>query len=197
MFDTILLDAVVAMVIISPVVLIIGLVISLGNERQRKELARIRTIADQWAIEDLRLKRAKLAQDIRVDDPKVWCNNLVANILQWNPGASVDVALSKPDALVLRAPGQGRVIALSPVSPEIAQQFTKRASNMERQNAALSAKNPLFPYPRGASVTELSPLNAGVMFDIEIEQVWKKVTKTDTAPANPIWFLYDIPVKVR
>jgi hypothetical protein len=195
MLETILLDAVVAMVIISPVVILIGLVISIGNERQRKELARIRTIADQWAVEDLRMKRAKLAREISITDPKEWCNDLVARVLQWNPESGVEAALTKPDALVMYSSKQGRVLAISPVSPEVAQQFTKRATKMDQQTASLSASNPLFPYPRNANVTELSPLNAGVMFDLEIEEVWKQLTKAKAAPPSPIWYLYDIPSK--
>jgi len=195
MLETILLDAVVAMLIISPVVLVIGLVISVGNERQRKELARIRTIADQWAVGDLRMKRANLGQNINIQDPKAWCNDLVARVLQWNPESGVEVALTKPDALVMYSAKQSRVLAISPVSPEIAQQFTKRASKDEQQTASLAASNPLFPYPRKANVTEISPLNAGVTFDLEMEDVWKKVTKASTAPVAPIWYLYDMPAK--
>jgi hypothetical protein len=195
MLETILLDALVAMIIISPVVLIIGWVISIGNERQRKELARIRTIADQWAVEDLRMKRAKLSADVNVSDPKAWCNDLVARVLQFNPESTVEASLTKPDALVMYSAKQSRALAISPVSPENAQQFTRRASKQDQQMASVSANNPLFPYPRNANVTELSPLNAGVTFDLEMEQVWKKLTKSSSAPVTPIWYLYDFPAK--
>jgi hypothetical protein len=195
MLETIFLDALVAMIIISPVVLIIGWVISIGNERQRKELARIRTIADQWAVEDLRMKRAKLSADVNVSDPKAWCNDLVARVLQFNPESTVEASLTKPDALVMYSAKQSRALAISPVSPENAQQFTRRASKQDQQMASVSANNPLFPYPRNANVTELSPLNAGVTFDLEMEQVWKKLTKSSSAPVTPIWYLYDFPAK--
>jgi hypothetical protein len=195
MVSNVLLDAVISVVIIFPVVIIIGLVISIGNERQRAELARIRLIADQWAIEDLKIKRAKLARDISIPDPTAWCNELVARVLQWNPNARVEPALSKPDALVMLSSSKDRILAISPVSPEAAQQFTKQASRLDRQTAQLAAQNPLFPYPRSAQVTELSPLNAGVTFDLEMEVVWKALTKSSTAPATPIWYLYEVPYK--
>ena len=100
MLETILLDALVAMIIISPVVLIIGWVISIGNERQRKELARIHHRRPVGGPA-LRMKRAKLSADVNVSDPKAWCNDLVARVLQFNPEFTVEASLTKPDALVM------------------------------------------------------------------------------------------------
>lgn len=174
-------------------VILIGLLISIGNERQRKAIESIWRTVEKYAIESLQMQRVELASKVRIDDPVAWCNRLVKTVLQTSVQINSIVAASKPDALVLQA-DRGQILALSPVSPDQARRITKQATALDRQNAAVTALNPLFPYPRGVTVTELSLLNTSVVFDIEMQQVWSTQHK-GAAPAVSIWYLYELPLQ--
>lgn len=62
------------------------MLISDGNDRQRKALDGIREQAALWAMQDLRLKREKLAREVKVDDPLAWLNQVVAKVYGENLG---------------------------------------------------------------------------------------------------------------
>src|SRR6185369_16991945 len=93
------MDAVLAILVLGAVIFF-GAMISAGNERQRKALDGIREQAALWAMQDLRLKREKLARDAKVNDPVAWLNQVVAKVY----GESLDLAVTEffenPQALV-------------------------------------------------------------------------------------------------
>ena len=73
------MDAILAILVLGAVIFF-GALISAGNERQRKALDGIREQTALWAMQDLRLKREKLARDVKVDDPIAWLNQVVAKV---------------------------------------------------------------------------------------------------------------------
>ena len=56
-------------IVVGVAVIFFGALISAGNERQRKAIDGLREQVVLWAMQDLRLKRERLARDVHVDDP--------------------------------------------------------------------------------------------------------------------------------
>jgi len=67
------MELVLAIVVVVAVIFF-GALISMGNERQRKAIDELREQTALWAMQDLRIKRERLARDVRVDDPLSWLN---------------------------------------------------------------------------------------------------------------------------
>ena len=55
--------------VVAVAVIFFGALSSVGNERQRKAIDALREQVVFWAVQDLRIKRERLARDVRVDDP--------------------------------------------------------------------------------------------------------------------------------
>ena len=53
-------------------VIVFGALIVVGSERQKRELARIRKVEEQWAEQDLRIKRDKLASETKIEESVAW-----------------------------------------------------------------------------------------------------------------------------
>jgi len=81
-------------------VIIFGGLISVGNERQRKALEGIREQVALWALQDLRLKREKLAREMKVDDPVKWWNVVFAKICGEFLDLNVAEVFDTPQTLV-------------------------------------------------------------------------------------------------
>ena len=70
--------------VVAVAVIFFGALSSSGNERQRKAMDALREQVVFWAVQDLRIKRERLARDVRVDDPLRWLNNLTAKICGYD-----------------------------------------------------------------------------------------------------------------
>jgi len=182
-----MLDIVLSVSVLAAVVFF-GALISIGNERQRKAIDGIREQAALWAIQDLRLKREKLARELMVDDPLAWLNKVAAGVLGENPCLSVIGVAESPAALICHD-GSGRFVVFSPASPsEIRRMIRERRSRLSR----LASHHPLLPLPRGALSYELSILNSGILFDLEILIVWKALSDGQELSADRLW-MYMLP----
>ncbi len=53
-------------------IVLLGALITAGNERQRKALDGIREQVEAWAQEDILIKREKVARSIQVEAPLAW-----------------------------------------------------------------------------------------------------------------------------
>jgi hypothetical protein len=164
-------------------VIFFGALISAGNERQRKALEGIREQTAQWAMQDLRLKREKLAHEVKVDDPIAWLNQVVAKVYGENLSLTETEFFEKPYALVCTAK-DGRKVILSPASPDDIRRLTaKRKDRLSR----IANFHPLLKFPRKVEYLKLSILNAGVLFDLELPKVWKLVTGQDELKTDSLW----------
>lgn len=56
-------------IVVGAAVIFFGALISIGNERQRRAIDALREQTVLWAMQDLRIKRERLAREVRIDDP--------------------------------------------------------------------------------------------------------------------------------
>ena len=180
------MEIILALVVVIAVI-IFGALISLGNERQRKAIDGLREQVVLWAMQDLRIKREQLARDVKVDDPLVWLNRVVTKVTGKNLILEVDEFFDEPRALVCRSGDGGRVI-LTPLSPTSRQ---KPQGNRARL-AQIAVNNPLLSLPRGTRQYEISVLNAGMLFDLELPLAWKALTGQQIEQTDRFW-LYILP----
>lgn len=176
------MDAVFAILVLGAVIFF-GALISAGNERQRKALEGIREQAAQWAMQDLRLKREKLAREVKVDDPVGWLNQVVAKVYGENLGLTVTEVFDNPQALVCMA-NDGRKVVFSPASPDDIRRLTLKQT--DRLSRATNF-HPLSKFSRKMEHLKLSILNAGVFFDTELPTAWKRVTGHDELAPDSLW----------
>lgn len=176
------MDAVFAILVLGAMIFF-GALISVGNERQRKALEGIREQASQWAIQDLRLKREKLAREVQVDDPVAWLNQVVAKVYGENLDLTVAEVFDNPQALVCTAK-DGRKVVFSPASPDDIRRLTAKQKN---RLSRIANFHPLLKFPRKMDYLKLSILNAGLLFDLELPMVWKLVTGQDELETDSLW----------
>jgi hypothetical protein len=177
------------------VALLAGL-ITVGLERQRRELAEIRRQIGKWAEEDLEVKRVKLAPQVKVPDATAWLNTCAARAMGGEPGIArfpLEHAYGEPKVL----PGEnseGRSFLLSATTPEAVRRIPLPgrwpwdASRLSRYG---NHRHPLLPLPRGTETYQLSTLNCGIAFDLEAAQVWKRLTGEELK-MKELW-LYVLP----
>jgi len=170
-------------------VIIFGALISLGNERQRRAIDELREQVVLWAIQDLRIKREHLAREVRVDDPLEWLNRIATKAYGYDLKLQVVEAFDEPRALVCSTgDGSGRVV-FTPVSPDDIRRFRKEKRGRLSQ---VAAQSPLFLFPRKTTEYEISALNGGMVFDLELPLAWNSLTGQRLLDGERIW-MYVIP----
>jgi hypothetical protein len=179
------MDAVLAILVLGAVIFF-GALISAGNERQRKALDGIREQAALWAMQDLRLKREKMAQEVKVDDPVAWLNQVVAKVCGENLDLTVTEIFDNPQALVCMA-RDGRKVVLSPTTIV---DLHRVKQDRKRKLSRIGNIHPLLDLPKNLKRVEVSMLNAGIMFDMELPLVWKCLTNNDIPNADHLTALF-------
>jgi hypothetical protein len=166
------MDAVLAILVLGAVIFF-GALISVGNERQRRALEGIREQAALWAIQDLRLKREKLARDVKVDDPLGWFNKIVSKVVGRDFNLKVVESFGEPPVLVCESEDRSSRGVFTPLSPaEIRRLKRERRSRLTQY----ANQNPLFSMAGKPTTYELTILNAGILFDLEVALAWKSLT---------------------
>ena len=176
------MDVVLAILVLGAVIFF-GALVSAGNERQRKALDGIREQTALWAMQDLRLKRERLARDVKVNDPQAWLNRVVVTALGENLDLTISEVFENPQALVCLAK-DGRRLVFSPVAPDEVWRAKRDRRNRLSQN---DLGNLLWSISRKNEKYELSILNAGILFDLEMPFTWKALTGKDTVRADRLW----------
>lgn len=171
-------------IVVGVAVIFFGALISLGNERQRKAIDGLREQVVLWAVQDLRIKRERLAHDVHVDDPLGWLNKVAARVCGYGLNLQVIEAFENPRALICATgDGNGKVV-FTPHSPgEI--RTMKRAKYSRLSQYA--DRNLLLSLPRNESVFECSVLNNGFLFDLELPLAWKGLTGDNVDEMSIIW----------
>lgn len=190
--DPLFIEIALAVTVVVAVVLI-GVLIWIGNEQQRKALEELRTDVRQWALGDLEIKRMKAAREIRILDPMGWLDNMVRKVMGISPRIS-DIAgvLEKPEAVVTITEN-ARYLVFSPVHPDQMGRIIQDLDRLQRIRDT-SPLNPMRKIGKRRSKVdtyELSALNAGMFFDIEADKVWRMIAKRPLE-SNRLW-IYDIP----
>lgn len=177
-------------------VALLAALITIGLERQRKELAEIRKQIENWAEEDLEVKRVKLAPQINVPDATAWLNTCAARAMGAEPGITrfpIESSFGAPK-VVAGEDAEGRRYLLSATTPEairripVAGRWPWSRSRLSKFGSNL---HPLLPLSGKVETYQLSTLNCGIAFDLEAAQVWKKLTKEELK-MKELW-LYVLP----
>jgi hypothetical protein len=176
------MEMVLATVVIIAVIFF-GALISMGNERQRKAIDNLREQTALWAMQDLRIKRERLVRNVRVDDPLGWLNKVATKVCGCNLNLQIVEAFEEPRALIC-ATGDGGKVVFSPLSPsEIRSIKRDRRSRLSQ----FADRNPLPSLPRNANAYELSVLNGGLLFDLELPLAWNGLTGNNIDEMGIVW----------
>lgn len=171
-------------ILVASAVIIFGALISMGNERQRRAIDNLCEQVVLWAMQDLRLKRERLAHDVKVDDPLGWLNKVATRVCGYDLNLLVVESVDNPRILICATgDGSGKVIFTSLAPGEI--QAMKRAKHNRLSQYA--DRNPLLSLPRNATAFECSVLNNGILFDLELPIVWKGLTGSDVDGISSMW----------
>ena len=174
------MDYLIALLVLVAVI-VFGALITVGNERQKRELAHIRVVEEQWAEQDLRIKRGKLSRETSVDDPVAWLSTAASRALEVPVVLVGKEVFENPDSVRFTDSESGQMYIFTLLPPAHIKKISK-----ERKSNRLGALHPLIPVKRGAEATELNMLNGGLLFDLELPHAWKGLTGKDTA-AERLW----------
>lgn len=172
-------------------VIVVGALISIGNERQRKAIAQLRDDLRNWALGDLEIKREKASREIEIIDPLAWLHNAArkATGTAWELRA-ISKILEQPDAVVV-ASSNGSYLLFSPEKPSRVRKLLRAPSRSTGTGPLPSEMRTAIRGRSKMEVYELSPLNAGIFFDLEADRVWRMLTDRPLS-ANRLW-LYEFP----
>lgn len=176
------MEMILALVVVIAVI-IFGALISMGNERQRKALDGIREQTALWASQDLRLKREKLAREVKVDDPVKWLNLVVTRACGESLDLTVTEVFDKPQTLVCMDEFSRRVVV------SLASPTDIRRMKRERKSKLLGVSNdhPLLNLPQKVEQVEISILNGGILFDLELPVAWEKLSGMKVIDIDKVW----------
>lgn len=169
-------------------VIMIGLLISIGNERQRRAIEAMSDRLNEWALGDLQIKREMVAREIQINDPIKWLDDMAQKATGVSPGVQGPVRVyDNPKAIQVPIKGN-RAMVFSPVEPRRLRKLSKQSSSSSEQMKGEPAI--LGRRPGKAPAHELSALNAGVFFDLEVDKVWRELAN-QPLDANRLW-VYEI-----
>lgn len=171
-------------IVVASAVIFFGALISIGNERQRKAIDGLREQVVLWAMQDLKIKREHLARTVQVPDPLGWLNKTASVVCGYDLKLQVLEIFEEPQSLIC-ASADGSIKAIfSPLSPA---DLHRIKSGKHNRLSRFIGHSPLLFLPRGVNVHELSVLNGGHLFDLELSLAWKALTGQILETANRLW----------
>ena len=174
--------------VVTTAVIFFGALISMGNERQRKAIDGLREQVVLWALQDIIIKREILKQEISIEDPISWFNDIVYKISGLQMRLSVVEVIYENSTLIFSSEeGLNRVV-FSTISPN-----DLKSHRRKKKSQLLNNANNHLDYLISKQVTayEISTLNGGIMFDLELSLAWSMITSQKTATLNNIWMYID------
>ena len=154
--------------------IVLGALISIGNERQRKAIDSISRQTQAWAIEDLRLKRGQVETNISIDNPIDWLNSIASRVMGRQTQLSVPEIAENPLVVSFVDHYSGETLVFSLLSPKDLRTLSKgKRSELSKR----ASQHPLVPWRKGITSFEITILNAGIRFDLELPVAWKALTK--------------------
>ncbi len=176
-------------IVVASAVIFFGALISAGNERQRRAIDGLREQVVLWAIQDLKIKRKYLEQTIQVADPLGWLNKTASKLCGYDLKLQVLEMFEEPQALVCTSGDSTVRVIFSSLSFSDIRRIKRGKQNRLSQ---FVGQNPLLNLSKMVTVHELSILNAGHLFDLELTLVWKALTGQEIGSVNNLW-IYIIP----
>jgi hypothetical protein len=171
-------------IVVASAVIFFGALISMGNERQRKAIDGLREQVILWAVQDLKIKREHLSQSVQVPDPLEWLNKAASNVSGYDLKLQVVKIFDEPQSLICTS-GDGRVkVIFSPLSPT---DLRRIKSGKQSRLSQFAGDNPLLFLPKHVNIYELSILNEGHLFDLELALAWKSLTNHYLKTTISLW----------
>lgn len=175
-------------IVVASAVIFFGALINMGNERQRKAIDGLREQVVLWAVQDLKIKREHLVRTVQVPDPLSWLNKAASKICGYDLKLQVLEMFEEPQSLICTA-GDGSVkVVFSPLSPT---DLRRIKSGKQNRLSQFAGHNPLLFLPKSVDVHELSVLNGGHLFDLELALAWKALTGQNLEISNQLW-MYEV-----
>lgn len=170
-------------------IVLLGALITAGNERQRKALDGIREQVEAWAQEDILIKREKVARSIQVEAPLAWLEKTAAGILGQSPKIISTTTWEKDGLLaIIAVRNDGGRLVFTPTPRERflqAMRLKKRGALAQAETSLLGDKPEKVPH------YDLSVLTSGMFFDIEAAQAWQALSG-QTLPAKRLT-MFELP----
>jgi len=165
-------------------VVFFGALITRGNERQRRSIDKLHAAYKQWAMHDLRIKRGVASNQIKIGDLTAWLKKVTAQafgretiVLDYYKHESPIVSIEFHDA------SSGNTVVCALESPDEVKTILKK----KRPTIAGDLRtNPIFRLGKKTDAVELSLLNTGVMFDLELPVAWTLLTGHQTS-SETLW----------
>lgn len=170
-------------IVVASAVIFFGALISMGNERQRKAIDGLREQVVLWAVQDLKIKRERLAQTVQVPDPLVWLNKTASKICGYELKLQVLEIFEEPQALMCSSGNSSTRVIFSLLSPA---DISRTKVNKQSRLSQFAGQNPLLHLSGNVNIYELSSLNSGYLFDLEVSLVWKSLTN-QSINAERVW----------
>ena len=177
------MEIILAMVVASAVIFF-GALISMGNERQRKAIDGLREQVMLWAVQDLKIKREHLERTVQVPDPLGWLNKIASKVCGYDLKLQFLEIFEEPQALVCASSDNSLKVVFSPLSPA---EIRRIKSGKQNRLSRFANQHPLLILSKNVSVQELSVLNGGILFDLELILVWKIITGQSLILRDSIW----------
>ena len=171
-------------IVVASAVIFFGALISMGNERQKKAIDGLREQVVLWAVQDLKIKREHLAQTVQVPDPMGWLNKTASKLCDYDLNLQVLEIFDEPQALICSSGDGGVRVIFSPLSPA---DIRRIKSGKQNRLSQFAEHHPLLLLPKNVSVRELSVLNGGDLFDLELSLAWKALAGRDLEMATRLW----------
>ncbi|MEW6086582.1 MAG: hypothetical protein AB1607_18505 [Chloroflexota bacterium] len=171
-------------IVVAAAVIFFGALITMGNERQRRAIDELREQVVLWAVQDLKIKREHLAQAVQVPDPLGWLNKAASKVCGYNLKLQVLEIFERPQSLVCISGNGDEKVVISPLSPT---DIIKLKSGKKSRLEQFSNTNPLLFLPNSTIVKEISVLNGGITFDLELQIVWRALTGLELPVYEIIW----------
>ncbi len=176
-------DLLFALVVIAAVVTF-GALISIGNERQRKAIDRLHQAYKQWAVQDLRIKRGVATSQIQINDMTAWLARVTSQAFGRKTTVMDCQVHSNPVPTIEFHDGEaGKTVVCVLETP------ATLASLLKRRRVIIHGDlrpNPVFRIRKKSPVFELSILNAGGLFDLELPIAWKTLTD-EVTDSGTLW----------
>ena len=175
-------------IVVAAAVIFFGALISIGNERQRKAIDALREQTELWAVQDLLIKRERLVREVRVDDPLAWLNQVVTKVSGLVMNLQSVEYLEEANTLLCMSGDHETRIFVSPFSPKEIQRIKRERRSRLSQ---FDKNNPLLFLSRTTIAYEFSVLNAGILFDLELQLAWKGLTGREIDQHEKLWMYKD------
>lgn len=173
-------------IVVASAVIFFGALISMGNERQRKAIDGLREQVSLWAVQDLKIKREGLTQDVQVKEPLHWLNEASRKVSGRNLDLQIVEIFDEPQAILCQASRIDTTIIFSPSHPkEIQRQMSVGKGKLDSLH-----RHPLSQFSSRWRVHELSVLNAGVLFDIELVLAWRALTGWEIGDSDRLYLYF-------